>query len=86
MTRWSTAERWKTTLWLSIDDCCVVSDHILSYNSILSVSVALLKMACAEAAPAEVLKAKDLLRPFLLMCFHVISLGARPDLDWVCFP
>ena len=40
-------------------------------------------MSCAEAAPAGVLKAKDLLRPFLLF---VISLGARPDLDWVSFP
>ena len=71
MTCWSTVEHWETTLGLAIDGCCVVSDSMLI--SILSMSVAPLKMSCAEAgvglAPqAGDLKAEDLLSPSLLMC------------------
>ena len=48
MTCWSTVECLETPLGLAIDGCCVVSDHILS------VSVELLEMSCAEAAVALV--------------------------------
>ena len=70
MTCWSTDGVWDTSLGLTMDGWCVVSEHMLV--SILSVSVDPREMwndsALSLAPLHRDMKPEDLLSPFLLMC------------------